>query len=244
MNRWWGLECNKHASHGVCSNNVDSAHSAGIGAMTGDIDLYFGGNHANRDCPDDHYTCFRGPSTDHYGEWGNTCSCDTWHSQYSNPYTSWYGGDLTDSLEVPQLYTNYLAVAGTCSGASVTVSEYIKENDPFCCDDPMGTLWISLPLQDGAGTVSGPASAQNCNGGSQSGVYPYCGTFGATIRVAYNCTTYVPPPPDPNTCRDHCFNTPAEATCSCQLGCSYTGDCCPDYRELCCDPYPQWNGCN
>ena len=244
MNPWWGLECNNHGSHGVCSNDVDSAHSPGSGAMTGDVDLYFGANHANRDCPDDHFTCFRGPSTDNSGAWGNTCSCDTWHSQYYDPYSSWYGGDLTDSLEVAQLYTNWMSVGGPCNAAWVTVGEYIKENDPWCCDDPMGTLWVSLPLQDGPGTVSGQASAQNCNGGSQSGVYPYCGTFGATIRVGFSCSTYVPPPPDPNTCQGYCFNTPPDATCSCQLGCSFTGDCCPDYQSLCCDPYPQWNGCN
>jgi hypothetical protein len=203
LDRWmsphWGLECNNHASHGVCSNNVDSAHSAGTGAMTGDVDLYFGGNHANLDCPDDHYTCFRGPgtgsSTDDQGAWGNACSCDTWHSQYYNPLSAWYGGALTDSLQVEQLSTGWMTVGGACNEVSVSVKEFIKENDPWCCDDSMGDLWVSLPLADGYGTTSGAASAQNCNGGSQSGVYPYCATFGATIKVAYNCYTYSPPPP-------------------------------------------------
>lgn len=78
MTGHWGLECNNHGSHGVCSNNVDSLHSAGIGAMTGKIDLFYGGGSAKRDCPDDHNTCFRGPAD---GEWGNVCNCDSWHSQ-------------------------------------------------------------------------------------------------------------------------------------------------------------------
>lgn len=199
MSPYWALECNEHSSHGVCSNDVDWAHSAGTGAMTGDVDLYFGGHHANRDCPDDHYTCFRGPGTgtssDDRGAWGNACSCDTWHSQFYNPTSSWYGGHLTDSLQVGQLSTGWMTVGGACNEVSVSVKQFIKENDPWCCDDTMGDLWVTLPLADGYGTTSGAASAQNCNGGSQSGVYPYCASFGATIKVAYNCSTYTPPPP-------------------------------------------------
>jgi hypothetical protein len=195
MNRYWGLECKGHASHGVCSNNVDSGHSAGTGAMTGDINLYFGSYHQYRECPDDGTTCFHGPSTAHSGQWGNVCNCDTWHSQYYNPYGDFYGGDLTDSLWVHQVSTPYVTVAGSCDGAYVNVSEYIKENDPVCCDDPMGTMWVSVPVSNGSGNSSAPASVQNCNGGSQSGVYPNCGTFGATIWVAYICSTYSPPPP-------------------------------------------------
>jgi len=238
MNPYWGLECNNHSSHGVCSNNVDSAHSPGSGAMTGDVDLYFGGNHANRDCPDDHYTCFRGPSTDHVGEWGNTCSCDTWHSQYYNPYVSWYGGALSDPTEVNQLSTGWMSVAGACNEVSVSVKEFIEENDPWCCDDPMGDLWASMPLADGYGTTSAPASTQNCNGGSQSGVYPYCGTFGATIKVAYNCSTYSPPPPpecDPEavqSCYDQGWNWDP-ATCSCAR-CPPPPVNCPYWDEFSC----------
>jgi hypothetical protein len=195
MNRYWGLECNNHASHGVCSNNVDSAHSPGTGAMTGDIYLYFGSNQAHRECPDDHRTCFKGPSTDHVGAWGNACNCDTVHSQFYNHSLQWYGGDLTDSPAVDQMSTGYYSVAGACDEVSVSVKEFIKENDPWCCDDPMGDLWATLPLTNGSGITTGTATAQNCNGGSQSGVYPYCGTFGADIRVAYICSTYSPPPP-------------------------------------------------
>ncbi|HVG09169.1 MAG TPA: hypothetical protein VNM67_15795 [Thermoanaerobaculia bacterium] len=208
MNRWWALECNNHASHGVCSNNVDSAHSPGTGAMTGDINLYFGSYHQYRECPDDGTTCFHGPSTAHSGQWGNVCSCDTWHSQYYNPTGDWYGGDLSDSQWVHQVSTPYFTVAGSCDGAYVTVSEYIKENDPWCCDDPMGTLWVSVPVSNGSGNSPGQASVQNCNGGSQSGVNPYCGTFGATIWVAYVCSTYSPPPPpecDPEA-EQYCYS--------------------------------------
>lgn len=200
MNGSWGLECNNHASHGVCSNDVDSAHTAGTGGMTGDINLYFGSYHQYRECPDDQTTCFHGPETVHPGEWGNACNCDTWHSQYYNPQGTWYGGDLSDSAWVHQVSTPYFTVAGSCDGAYVTVSEYIKENDPWCCDDPMGTLWISVPVANGSGNSPGEASVQNCNGGSQSGVYPNCGTFGATIWVAYICQTSGSPPPPPPPC--------------------------------------------
>jgi hypothetical protein len=234
MNPYWGLECNNHASHGVCSNNVDSAHSAGSGSMTGDIDIYFGGYHGHRECPDDHYTCFRGPSTDNVGAWGNTCSCDTWHSQYYNPYVSWYGGSLTDSPAVDQLSTGYWTVAGACNENYVSVKEFIKENDPWCCDDPMGDLWVSLPLADGYNTTTGAASAQNCNGGSQSGVYPYCGTFGANIRVAYICSTYTPPPPpvcDPEA-EQYCYSIGWNWD---SWNCNCTDPCQPD-------PYcTEWN---
>jgi hypothetical protein len=208
MNRWWALECNNHASHGVCSNNVDSTHTPGTGAMTGDINLYFGSYHQYKECPDDGTTCFHGPSTAHSGQWGNVCSCDTWHSQYYNPTGDWYGGDLSDSLWVHQVSTPYFTVAGSCDGAHVTVSEYIKENDPWCCDDPMGTLWVSVPVSNGSGNSPGQASVQNCNGGSQSGVSPNCGTFGATIWVAYICSTYSPPPPptcDPEA-EQYCYS--------------------------------------
>ncbi len=202
MNRWWGLEVGGHASHGVCSNDVDwsQPHTPGSGAMTGDINIYFGSYHQYKKCEDDHVTCFHGPSTEHLGEWGNVFSCDTWHSQYSNPQGSFYGGDLTDSLWVHQVSTPYFTVAGSCDGATVNVSEYIKEHDPWCCDDPMGTLWASVQVSNGSGNSSAQASAQNCNGGSQSGVYPYCGTFGATIWVAYICQTSGNPPPPPPTC--------------------------------------------
>ncbi|MDX1996942.1 MAG: hypothetical protein SF066_04425 [Thermoanaerobaculia bacterium] len=241
MTGHWGLECNNHGGHGVCSNNVDSLHTAGIGAMTGKIDLFYGGGSASRDCPDDHFTCFRGPAN---GEWGNVCNCDSGHSQFWNPTGAWYGGDLSDAVEVWQLSTNWLSAAGACNNTYVVVQEFVKENDPWCCDDPMGTLSVALPLQDGVGSVSAPTTTTNCNGGSQSGVYPNCGTFGATIRVAYNCATYTPPPPDPWSCRDSCFSTRPDHQCSCDLGCTLVGDCCWDYRELCCDSNPYWNGCN
>jgi hypothetical protein len=197
MNPWWGLEVGGHASHGVCSNDVDWSwpHGPGSGAMTGDIDIYLGSYHQRKTCEDDHITCFHGPSTSNPGEWGNVSSCDTWHSQFYNPFGPFYGGALSDSLWVHQVSTPYFTVAGSCDGAHVTVSEYIKEHDPSCCDDPMGTLWATVPISNGSGNSSAQASYQNCNGGSQSGVYPHCGTFGATIWVAYICGTYTPPPP-------------------------------------------------
>ncbi len=221
MNRYWGLECNNHGGHGVCSTNVDSAHTAGIGAMTGDINLYFGANHARRSCPDDHRTCFRGPSGD--GEWGNVCNCDTWHSQSYNPYAAWFAGDLSDPTQVNQMSSGWWTVPGPCNANALVVKEFVKENDPWCCDDPMGDLWATLPLADGYGFVSTPTSTQNCNGGSQSGVYPYCGTFGATIQAAYSCQTYgTPPGPcDPNA-EQACYDSGGRwdsSSCSCTIPC-------------------------
>jgi len=235
MNPWWGLECGGHASHGVCSNDVDWSfpHDPGTGAMTGDIDLYFGGGayHQHRSCPDDHVTCFHGPSTENYGEWGNVCSCDTWHSQYYNPYGAWYGDALSDSAWVHQLSTPYVTVGGSCNGAWVSVKEYIQEHDPWCCDDPMGDLWVSVQVADGSGNSPGQAQYTNCNGGSQSGVYPYCGTFGATIWVAYICQTAGEPDPpcDPTgSGAQSCYDSGGSwdpNTCYCQMPCYHDGYC-------------------
>jgi hypothetical protein len=226
MNRWWGLEVGGHASHGVCSSDVDWSwpHTPGSGAMTGDINIYFGSYHQYKECEDDHVTCFHGPSTEHLGEWGNVFSCDTAHAQYSNPQGSFYGGDLSDSRWVHQVSTPYFTVAGSCDGATVNVSEYIKENDPGCCDDPMGTLWASVQVSNGSGNSSAQVSAQNCNGGSQSGVYPYCGTFGATIWVAYICQTSGTPPP---TC------DPQEEQACWDLGGNWNPSTCSCYQDPC-----------
>lgn len=243
MNPYWALECNNHASHGFCSNNVDSGHSAGSGSMTGYLNVYFGPNHIESVCPDDHYTCFRGPSADHPGAWGNTCSCDTWHSQYYNPWVSWYGGALSDAVEVAQISTPPLSKDGVCDGSSVFIREHINENDPVCCDDPMGDLEVPLPISEGVGSVSGDDLAQNCNGGSQSGVYPNCGTFGATIRVAYNCQTTEFTPEYGTSCRETCFTTPPDWLCSCEPGCMTRGDCCSDFQSRCCHPDSPHNTC-
>lgn len=226
MNRYWGLECGGHASHGVCSNNVDTFwHSPGSGAMVGDISLYFGASNIFKQVGDDHLTMFHGPSTSNQGEWGNVCNCDTEHTGYYNPYGPMYGGDLTDSRRVWQLGTGTLSAPGACNEVSVYVREYVEENDPNCCNDRMGTLFVSLPLADGVGTTSGLASAQNCSGGSQSGVSPYCGTFGATLQVVYNCATNGPPPP---TCDDPqreaaCWDSGGiwnSSMCMCGPGCT------------------------
>lgn len=226
MSGWWGLKVGGHASHGVCSNNVDNSwpHTPGSGAMTGDINIYFGSYHQYKECADDHVTCFHGPSTEHLGEWGNVFSCDTSHAQYYNPQGSFYGGDLTDSLWVHQVSTPYFTVAGSCDGAYVNVSEYIKENDPGCCDDPMGTLWASVPVSNGSGNSSAQVSAQNCNGGSQSGVYPYCGTFGATIWVAYICQTNGTVSP---TC------DPQEEQACWDMGGNWNSSTCTCYQDPC-----------
>ncbi len=233
LNRYWALECNGHAGHGVCSTNLDSAHSPGQGAMTGDIGVYFGSSPRGRDCPDDHRTCFKGPkpSKPGGGEWGNVCNCDTAHSQWWDPYGSWYGGDLTDPVEVWQGSFYEMIQDGACDGQGIAVSEYIEENDPLCCDDPMGTLWFYAPVAEGYLESLVSASAENCNGGSQSGVYPYCGTFGATLRIVTDCQTY--PDDFDASCYGRCGQDPPEAACSCNWGCEYDGSCCSDWYNVC-----------
>lgn len=197
MNRYWGLECNNHGGHGVCSTNVDSAHGSGCGAMTGTIALISGtppyvDDSGSLGCPDDHYTCFRGPSAcDSGGSWGNVCNCDTLHSQNYNTTGEWYFGDLNDPTEVLQAFGDDFFSYGQCgSGSVIQVQEAIQEHDPVCCDDPMGTLVATTPTANGDTTVEIAASTRNCNGGSQSGVSPNCGTFGATIKIRKICGTY------------------------------------------------------
>lgn len=235
MNPWWGLEVGGHASHGYCSNNVDYSwpHGPGSGAMTGDIDIYFGGGayHQHKGCEDDHLTCFHGPSTTNPGEWGNVSSCDTVHSQFYNPYGPWYGGALSDSRWVHQVSTPYVTVAGSCNGNIVSVKEYIQENDPGCCDDPMGDLWVTVQVADGSGVSSGQAQYTNCNGGSQSGVPPHCGSFGATIYVAYICSTAGQPDPpcDPDgSGAQACYDSGGSwdpHSCHCQMPCYHDINC-------------------
>lgn len=236
LNRYWALECNNHGGHGVCSTNLDSAHSAGSGAMTGDISVFFGVSFRGQSCPDDHKTCFKGPkpSKPGGGEWGNVCNCDTLHSQFSNPFGSWYGGDLTDAVMVYQGSYHDMVGDGSCDGAWIQVNEYVKENDPICCDDPMGTLVAARQVSEGSSSADVPASAQNCNGGSQSGVPPYCGTFGATIRIVTSCTTFEDDPF--GSCWGRCGEAPPEMSCSCEFGCQQNGNCCWDYCDACTHP--------
>lgn len=120
---------------------------------------------------------------------------------------------------------------GTCDRGGVFVQEYIEENDPVCCDDPMGTLLASVGIQEGTTTTDVPASAQNCNGGSQSGRWPYCGTFGATIRITTSCTTRLDD--TWGSCAGRCGQVLPDATCNCDLACQSWGDCCADYCDNC-----------
>lgn len=235
MNRYWGLECACHTGHGVCSNNLDwcGIHSSGQGAMTGEIRAYFGGDIRGIDCPDDHRTCFKGnlPSKPGGGEWSNVCNCDTSHSQFNDPNSSFYGGDVTQSELVGQVTFWDMVGDGTCDFRGVQVEEYIEEHDPWCCDDPMGTLVATAWVQEGTTTTDVPVSAENCNGGSQSGQWPYCGTFGATIRITTSCTTRADD--SFGSCSGHCGELLEDATCNCDFGCQSYGDCCFDYCNQC-----------
>lgn len=235
MNRYWGLECACHTGHGVCSDNLDwcGIHSSGKGAMTGEIRAYFGSDARGIECPDDHKTCFKGnlPSKPGGGEWSNVCSCDTTHAQFWDPNTSFYGGDVTDSVQVGQVTFYEMVKDGTCDFGVVSVEEYIVENDPGCCDDPMGTLFASASIQEGTTTTDVQASAQNCNGGSQSGRWPYCGSFGATIRITTSCTTRFDD--SWGSCAGRCGEVLDDATCNCDFDCQNWGDCCYDYCDQC-----------
>lgn len=134
-----------------------------------------------------------------------------------------------------------MTVGGACSEAYVSVKEFIQENDPWCCDDPMGDLWANFPLADGYVITDRAASAQNCSGGSQSGVYPYCGTFGATIRLVSNCGTYSPPPPpecDPEA-EQNCYAVGSNfvwdpATCTCDRCQPPANSNCPYWDDQAC----------
>lgn len=234
MGQHWGLECNGHAGHGVCSSNLDWAHSAGTGAMTGKISLYNAGPTRVHECPDDHRTCFKGPvpSKPGGGEWTNVCNCDTIHSQFSNPSAPFYGGDLSHAELVTQASFGNLVSDGPCgSGGGFTVVEWIEENDPICCDDGMGDLVASFPLVDGTVTQEAAVATQNCNGGSQSGVPPFCGEFGATLRLTTQCLTL--DDDSFGSCHGRCGEVLAEATCHCDFACQSYGDCCWDYCDAC-----------
>jgi hypothetical protein len=243
MNRWWGLECGGHSGHGVCSNDLDweycpwpiSCHSPGAGAMTGKIRAFFGETMRVQSCPDNHRTCFRGPqpSPDKPGggEWTNVCNCDTLHSQFSSPLIDFYGGDETDPELVVQTGFSNLLSDGPCDDRFLSVAEEIVEHDPVCCDDPMGTLNAFAAVAHGTTVTDVPASVVNCNGGSQSGVPPFCGSFGATLRLTTSCQTLN----DDGfaSCYGRCGSLLADATCNCDFGCQQAGDCCFDYCDAC-----------
>lgn len=185
------LECNNHGGHGYCSGNVDSAHGAGCGAMTGSVSGYlypyydpsttylssFG-----RSCPDDHYTCFRGPSScDSGGSWGNTCNCDTWHSQTSNPSGDWWWDGLGDDVDTYQVGSGWKLSGAQCSNSSLTIVHQVNEHDPICCDDPMGTAYSWVTIGEGYGSAYTSSSVQHCEDGT-------CGNWGSSYRVDWsNC---------------------------------------------------------
>jgi hypothetical protein len=198
MDPWWGLECDEHCGHCYVDSSCDTKHGEGCGAMTGYVRLRYssGSTIRDRDCPDDHTTvgtCFRGPSAcDGGGSWGNVCSADCWDcvpGGYGDG--SWECNGLRDTGWVYQLSAYGVVFAGACGTNWFNVLEYINENDPVCCDDPMGYLNVSTWTQAGSATTYLDGSDVNCNGGSQSGVYPHCGSFGATLAVVTSCFTTV-----------------------------------------------------
>ncbi|MGH7753282.1 MAG: hypothetical protein ACREN5_10735, partial [Gemmatimonadales bacterium] len=195
MDPWWGLECDEHCGHCYVGSSCDTAHGEGCGAMTGYVRLRYssGSTIRNRDCPDDHTTCFRGPSAcDGGGSWGNVCSADCWHCVPGGfGDGSWECNGLRSTGWVYQLSSYDVVFAGACGTNWFNVLEYINENDPFCCDDPMGYLNVSTWTYAGSATTYLEGGDVNCNGGSQGGVYPHCGHFGATLAVVTSCFTTV-----------------------------------------------------
>ena len=202
MNPWWGLECNEHCGHGYVGSSCDSLHGTGCGAMTGYVRIRHsnGATITNLNCPDNHRTCFRGPSAcDDGGSWGNTCSADVWCCIPGGEWDgTWNCNALSDSGSEFQTFTSGAVFPGACGTNWFNVLEFIQEEDPFCCDDPMGYINVSTWTAEGYSTTYLSGGDQNCNGGSQGGVYPYCGSFGATLAVTSICsTTYsgsAPPP--------------------------------------------------
>lgn len=208
MDPWWGLECNEHCGHGYVGSSCDSLHGAGCGAMTGYVRLRYsnGATISTRNCPDDHETCFRGPSAcDDGGSWGNVCSADIWDCKSGGKAGgSWECDGLSDSGWVFQTSRSGVTLAGACGTNWFNVLEFIDENDPFCCDDPMGYINVSAFTAEGTRTVFLAGEDENCNGGSQGGVPPHCGRFGATLAVVTTCASGTgggggeeddPPPP-------------------------------------------------
>jgi len=193
MDPWWGLECNNHCGHGYVGSSCDTAHGAGCGAMTGYVKIRdaVGAEIASRNCPDDHATCFRGPSAcDSGGSWGNTCNADTWHCVPGGQSGGeWDCNSLADGTVVYQHSAVGVAFWDACGTGYFNVLEKIQEEDPFCCDDFMGYLNANIPTLEGSWATYVGTGDVNCNGGSQGGVPPNCGQFGATLAVVTSCYT-------------------------------------------------------
>ena len=193
MSPWWGLECNEHCGHGYVGSSCDTAHGTGCGAMTGFVRFRYSNGNTIRNlyCPDDHYTCFRGPSAcDDGGSWGNTCSADIEHCVPGGSGDGTFDCNyLSDPSWVYQLSATGVRFSGACGTNWFNVYESIDENDPWCCDDPMGTFNVSSYTAEGFATAYLYPGYQNCNGGSQGGVYPHCGLFGASLVVDMSCYT-------------------------------------------------------
>lgn len=205
------LECNGHSGHGYCSGDVDSGHGAGCGAMTGSLKLYTATQMKKNDCPDDHHTCFRGPSfCDSGGSWGNTCRCDTAHStgcqfcEFASALSLTSGLDVLQNILYNPIYgrATYsgrkVVSQGTCSpaGQQVWWNNTIKEHDPICCDDSMGTVVAGVKPSGANWTVDGSYAqttlyddgnpgtwsvAQNVHGFNCRTVTDWCGGKGEYI---------------------------------------------------------------
>lgn len=190
---WWGLECTGHCGHAHVGSSCDWAHTAGCGAMIGTVRIRHsnGSTIKNLDCPDDHQTCFRGPSgCDDGGTWGNICNADVWHCAPGGYSQGKFDCNaLSDSARIHQTYTPSAVFAGACGTNWFNVLEHIVENDVGCCDDPMGYINVSAWTAEGYSSTFLSGGDQNCNGGSQGGVYPFCGKFGATLEVESFCST-------------------------------------------------------
>ncbi len=131
MDPWWGLECDEHCGHGYVGSSCDTAHGEGCGAMTGFVRLRHstGSTISNRDCPDDHHTCFRGPSAcDDGGAWGNACNADIWHCVPGGLGDgSWECNGLGDTLWVHQLSASGVTFAGACGSNCEHVEAQVAE---------------------------------------------------------------------------------------------------------------------
>jgi hypothetical protein len=142
-----------------------------------------GTNSFTRNCPDDHQTCFKGPSTcDGGGTWANVCSCDTSGDLPAGATTA----NLFDATEVFQ-YQAQLTEPGVCGSVPVTIEEKLFEHDPppLGVRDLMGTLTTTLFPTEGAAVRYLPVQQTITRTGGPMG--SYSGTFGATLKVETNC---------------------------------------------------------
>jgi hypothetical protein len=235
----FALECAGHGQHSTCdqAGKIDIVHSAGCGAMTGNLTVVIGGQTFKKKCADNHKSChkdlskceracFLGPSAcDGGGSWANVCSCCREHSSAAgNAKGAFQSGPLSDNREYLQLTLGTseskkrlqdITFSGPCGQVPFSIQEFVQEND-FPSSDAMGTLEVSgtLPAEKGKQRVSRNAEATLTNN-------TVVGTFGATLTLETDCETSTcckKCGPKGKACGDTCIAM--DKNCSAKPGCA------------------------